>query len=663
MRQEGEGQLTPERLLEGLNPQQREAVAYTDGPLLVLAGAGSGKTRVLAHKVAYLVAAERALPQQILAVTFTNKAAKEMNSRISRLLGQDLKGMQVCTFHSYGLHFLYRNAKRLSRLGLSPSFVVFDRADCKNLVKRIVSEQNLDPERFEAGRVLESISHGKVNSDPKTMHPGDLEGQNLMLYEAYQKRLREQDAVDFDDLLLLPLHILSTDEEALESERARVRYCLVDEYQDVNRPQYLLLKRLVGPSGNIAVVGDPDQSIYQWRGADVSMILNFEHDFPKAKVVILSQNYRSTEMILGAANAVIRHNRNRKPKDLWTTRSGGESVRVLFAGDDEEEASFVASEIKKLRQRGYPYRETAVLYRVNALSRTYEKAFLERGIPYRVVRGVSFYERREVKDILAYMRLALNPFDEASLYRIGNVPVRGLGSRGLEALADWLSLHRELEPRSLWEGLAESGAELKGKAAAGAKTLALHMREILERSNNVGAVIDYVLDSVGYADYLRRHDPKDWEERLENVRELLSVAGSSGGLAEMLAEVALFTDMDLPDEGEDRVNLLTLHAAKGLEFPVVFLVGLEEGLCPHERSIEEASDVEEERRLCYVGMTRAKEMLYLSCANSRLLFGMRGHREPSRFLDEIPDEYKILDDRREEEGYVSYRPHRRRWGW
>ncbi len=657
-------------LLESLNPRQREAVSYLDGPLLVLAGAGSGKTRVLAHKIAYLVAKGASRPEDILAVTFTNKAANEMRTRVTDLLDDRAQRMQICTFHSFGLWFLIRNRELLPRLGLKGGITVFDRSDCRNLVKEVMEGCNMDTRQFEPSSMLDRISAAKNDCLPDATGEGDpplLEGMYGDVYNEYNRALRRQNAVDFDDLLLLPIRLLAEDEDLVQRERQRLSWILVDEYQDVNHPQYLLLKRLVGPERRIMVVGDPDQSIYGWRGADMGMILNFEKDFPPAKVVVLDQNYRSSGTILAAANALIGGNSKRRKKDLWTARPEGEPIHTLLAQTEFQEAEFLATEIERLRsQEGYRYGDMAVLYRINAMSRVYEQQFLERGVPYKIVRGTAFYDRKEVKDVLSYLRAALNPMDRASLTRIANVPARGLGKKGLEKIfAFFDSLPGDLAPEEYWKALGEDKKVLDGKAAQGGRSLARHMLALLSKENDLDELLFYILDAIGYEAVLRHDDPDGWEERMDNIRELRSVVPAGESLAEMLAEAALFTDLEKTDFGEKgTVNLLTLHAAKGLEFPVVFLVGLEEAVFPHFKSMESREEMEEERRLCYVGMTRAEERLSLSGARSRRLFGTTFRNGLSRFLWEIPDQYKQVDDRGEEaRDHAGSGSYRRRWGW
>lgn len=647
-------------ILAGLNERQAEAVVYCDGPELVLAGAGSGKTRVLTSKIAYLIGRMGVPPYRIVALTFTNKAAHEMSDRVKALVGDDLHGMQVSTFHSYGLRYLRRTPGALAALGLPHTFSVFDRGDSKSLIHRAARALGIESKAGSDAALLDRVSRAKASRDPLTLEPA-IDGQYRDLYELYERDLKTQGAIDFDDLMTLPLHVMLSDRDLLEQERGRVAWLLVDEYQDVNTPQYQLLRALSGDRGRIAVVGDPDQSIYGWRGADMSLILRFEHDFAGARVVILDQNYRSTGNILGAANAVISRNIDRYKKDLWTQSGNGERVHVLSARNDLDENKFIIDEIERLVGEGYRYGETAVLYRMNALSRGIEQAMLERGVPHRIVRGVSFYDRREVKDVISYLRLATNPRDRTSLERIANAPTRGLGKKGVETLSAALSLAAGT-PQEIWSELA-AHPPLKGKATAGAAELAKIMSDIL-RHDDIELAIGIILDS-GYREFLETEYQDDWPERIENVEEILSVVPEEGSIAEILAEIALFTDAEGEDK-EDAVNLLTLHAAKGLEFPVVFIIGLEENVFPSGRAIDSSEDVEEERRLCYVGMTRARERLYLSNASSRMLFGSFQKNLPSRFLDELPLGAIEREDQTGGIGYSGYvggGTNRRRWRW
>lgn len=649
--------------VDSLNPRQKEAVLYCDGPELVLAGAGSGKTRVLTTKIAYLIDEKGVKPWRILALTFTNKAAREMKARVESILGSDLKGMEVSTFHAYGLRFLHRYSNALVKRGYPRAFVIFDRGDTRNLLKKIMKRLDIDTRVLDVGGALELISRAKAEANPVTRQ-SKVEGRWTQLYETYQVELRAHGALDFDDLMILPLHILATDKEILQHERSRIDWVLVDEYQDVNWPQFLLIRLLVDESRQIMVVGDPDQSIYGWRGADMSMILNFENHFKGAKSVILDQNYRSTKHILEGANNVIKNNSDRPPKNLWTAAGEGELIYIYRARDDRAEADWIATKIETLRDEGYKYGEMAILYRMNALSRGLEQALLEKAIPYRVIRGMAFYERAEVKDTISMMRLAVNPRDEVSLTRVANIPLRGLGKKSVEVLARQLALTEGLESVAVWEEQSKTSAGLKNKAGVGVKELAKNMLEILSCTDDPKEAVRTILYGQGYKEYLQANYPEDWEEREENVLEILSLIPDDGDIAQVLSEIALITDQDDEDLESDRVNLLTLHAAKGLEYQVVFLAGVEEGIFPGSRAIEGDGDLSEERRLCYVGMTRARERLFISSSASRLLFGAIQRNQPSRFLKEIPSScIKKKDDTRGSGYHSDRRVNRRRWSW
>ena len=650
-------------LVDSLNPKQKEAVTYCDGHELVLAGAGSGKTRVLTTKIAYLISGQDVKPWRILALTFTNKAAKEMKSRVEKLLGDDLRGMEVATFHAYGLRFLHRYPEALESLGYSRNFVVFDRSDCRSIVKRALAELEIDAQRMDAGGALEMISRVKTEANPVTREPY-IDERWKPLYEKYQKTLLAQNALDFDDLMVLPLHILAKNQEAREKERSRLDWVLVDEYQDVNRPQYLLLRLLVDAGRRLMVVGDPDQSIYGWRGADMSMIMNFEKDFKGAKVVVLDQNYRSTGQILAGANGVIKNNSDRREKNLWTASERGCPIQVYRARTDQDEAAWLVKNIEKLRDDGYELGEMAILYRMNALSRGVEQALLERSIPYQVIRGLAFYERLEVKDVLSMLRLAVNPRDSLSLARAANVPPRGVGKKSVETLSAYIEKLDGTEPQQVWAEVAKSGGGLRGKAAEGAKKLAEEMLDIISLANDPQGAVNAILYNHGYEDYLKANYPEDYDEREGNVLEILSLIPDGGDIGEILTEIPLYTDQDSAASAGDGVNLLTLHAAKGLEFPIVFLIGLEEGVFPGARAVEGEGDMSEERRLCYVGMTRAKEKLFISGAASRLLYGGIQRNVTSRFIGEIPADCKEMkDDTQGGLYYVDHRADRRRWRW
>jgi len=653
-----------EELLKGLNDAQREAVCFTGAPQLVLAGAGSGKTRVLTTKIAWLINHENVMPWRILAVTFTNKAAREMGERVDKLLGGVRGGAQICTFHSFGLNMMFRNRELLEELGYNRNFVVYDRNDSLSVVKSIMKEFKIDTEKYSPAWALNRISDIKSSKNPAdyviTTHESFLRD----VYERYQAILIDQGGFDFDDLIAFPLELLRAHPDVLERERQRLSWVLVDEYQDVNGSQYELMRMMVGQSPNLMVVGDPDQSIYGWRGADYQTIMNFENDFPDAKVTLLEQNYRSTSTILEASNQLIRHNKNRRDKNLRAARLQEENERkvaIWFLRDEKAEAEHLTREIYLLTQH-YHYSDIAVLYRVNAISRVPEQALIEAEIPYRIVRGTSFYDRKEVKDVIAYMRLAVNPWDAVSLNRVGNLPVRGLGPKSLEKLSAWIHDNGKGTAADAWGAVQTRKGGLSGKAGDAAAHLAEHMLTILERQHNLQLVLTWILNGIGYEEQLRKDEPANWEERIENVRELLSVAPDGESLSDVLDQISLYTDMDTQNETLDAVNLSSLHAAKGLEFPVVFMVGMEEGMFPHNRSSDSIDELEEERRLCYVGMTRAEERLYMSGARRRRLFGSVIMQGFSRFMAELPDECTTIYEQEEESesyGYGGYRPYGR----
>lgn len=644
--------------LEGLNPKQAEAVAYCEGNLLILAGAGSGKTRVLTRKIAYLIREKGVLPSKILAVTFTNKAAAEMRQRVEGLLGSSHgAGMRICTFHSYGLNFLRRNEDTLVRMGYSTPVLVMDRSDQKKLIKRLLQEHNLDERKLDVSWLVELFSSIKEGGAV----PPYFKGEVQRLFDAYRDKTRSHGALDFDDLISLPLEILSSRQDILHRELSSIEWVLVDEYQDVNRSQHRLLKKLTSAGQRIVVVGDPDQSIYGWRGADVGMILNFEKDFHGAKVVVLEQNYRSTGNILEGANHVIARNSERPKKNLWTASGRGEKIRIFKARDDAQDAAHLVEWIHRLRLEGYSLGDMAVLYRINALSRTYEQRLMEAGIAYKVIRGLGFYERKEVKDVLALMRLAVQPRDRVSFERMANVPARGIGPKSLDTIWAHMEGVVSQDPLEVWNQVLRC-PPLKGRAREGLMDLAKGMLNILEVRHSAKEAIRYIVDDYGYGDYLKGEDPSSFEDRMENVRELLSVL-PDGTIDDVLSEVALFSDADVKSD-EDRVSLLTLHAAKGLEFPVVFLVGLEEGLFPNARCMEDRGLLEEERRLFYVGMTRAKERLFLSGASRRMIFGSVSVNDFSRFLSEVPKDCALVEDGTEEvQALVRSGSDRRRWRW
>jgi DNA helicase-2/ATP-dependent DNA helicase PcrA len=649
------------QFLETLNPEQREAVLHIDGPLLILAGAGSGKTRVITSRIAYLIGGGHAGPESVLAVTFTNKAAEEMRGRVEALLGSDCKRMWVSTFHSLCARFLRREAPAI---GLSRDFVIYDSSDQLSVVKQALKELQIDDGIVQPRAALSRISHAKNRMEgPDQMAAtaawNRRDEQLAKVYTCYQKALKESNALDFDDLLLKTVDLFEQSASVRENYGRRFRFVMVDEYQDTNRPQYLLIRRLAEIHRNLCVVGDPDQSIYKWRGADLRNILDFERDFPEAKTVKLERNYRSTQIILDAASAVIGQNRNRKDKRLWTDRKGGERI-LYFRGNDElEEADFITRTARKALADDVN-QVAAVLYRTNAQSRTIEDALMREGLAYKIVGGVRFYERKEIKDALAYMRLVINPHDDVSLRRVINVPARGIGKgvmdavEGISAVSarDLPLLTAGLTPtvsaNSLWarivHGLGEGS--FTGRATASLtvfRDLILTLTEIA-RTDTVSIAIGKTLDRSGYLQDLRDDRSEDAEGRIENLAELVSAAReyesrdqepTLGGFVDRLS---LLSDVDEEAGARDaRIWLMTLHSAKGLEFPTVILAGLEEGLFPHSRSSDDLEELEEERRLCYVGMTRARAQLVLTGAARRRVFGEYQASQPSRFIDEVPE--------------------------
>ena len=633
---------SPERYLADLNPAQREAVLATEGPLLVVAGAGSGKTRVLTYRVAHLLNAIGVKPNEILAITFTNKAAGEMRERLEDLLGPVARAIWILTFHAACGRILRREAPRL---GYRSNFTIYDQADQVRLTKQCLEELERDPKRFVPRGIHSQISAAKnqlVGPEEYAQRVASFYDQTVAeVYELYQRRLFASNAVDFDDLLMLTVRVLEHFPEARERWQKAFRYILVDEYQDTNHAQYRLLQLLAEKHRNVCAVGDPDQSIYAFRGADIRNILEFERDFGETKTVALEQNYRSTNTILEAANAVISHNRERKPKNLWSELGEGEAVRALEVEDEHAEARFVAAEIAARVEEGYGGSEIAVFYRTNAQSRVLEDVLVRQGVAYQVIGGPRFYERAEIKDVIAYLQVIDNPYDAVSLQRIANRPRRGIGDTTLSKL----QAHADAFGISLWETLAQ--AEDAGIAAAPlravqqfhgvlqslqAGALELEVPELLER----------VLDRSGYREALEAERTIESQGRLENLQELVGVAqeyqhtAEEPSLSGFLQEISLYSDQDALRGEQSLVTLMTLHNAKGLEFRAVFMIGMEEGIFPHSRSIEEQG-LEEERRLCYVGMTRAQERLTLTHASARSLYGSRSYNLPSRFLDELPE--------------------------
>ena len=633
----------PETYLADLNPAQREAVLTTEGPLLVIAGAGSGKTRVLTYRVAHLLAACGVKPNEILAITFTNKAAGEMKERVERTLGPIVRAIWIMTFHSACGRMLRSEAERL---GYRSNFTVYDQADQVRLVKACLEELERDPKRFVPRGIHSQISNAKnqlIGPDEYASRVASFYDQTVAdVYNLYQRRLFASNAVDFDDMLMLTVDVLQRFPEARARWAKAFRYVLVDEYQDTNHAQYVLLQLLAEEHQNLMAVGDPDQSIYAFRGADIRNIMEFERDFPETKVISLEQNYRSTNSILQAANYVISHNRERKEKNLWSDLGEGEPVRVVETEDEHSEARFVAVEIAARIEEGYSAREIAVVYRTNAQSRVLEDVLVRQGVAYQVIGGPRFYERAEIKDAIAYLQVIDNPFDAVSLMRIANRPRRGIGDTSIARLvtyADGLGI-------SLWEAMAH--VEAAGLAAASGRAVTQFrnvMETLMATANDatIATIVEAVLDRTGYLEALEAERTIEASGRIENLEELIGVAREYDAAAEepslsgFLQEISLYSDQDaLRDEDEGgQVTLMTLHNAKGLEFRAVFMIGMEEGIFPHARSIEENS-LEEERRLCYVGMTRAQERLVLTHAMRRNLFGRSEANLPSRFLDELP---------------------------
>jgi len=637
---------TPETYLADLNPAQREAVLHTEGPVLVVAGAGSGKTRVLTRRIAHLLGAVGVKPPEILAITFTNKAAAEMRERVGDLVGPPARAAWVMTFHSACGRILRREAQRL---GYRSNFTIYDQADQIRLVKRVLEELERDPKRFTPRGIHSQISNAKntlVGPEEYAERVASFYDQTVAeVYDLYQKRLFASNAVDFDDMLFLTVDVLERFPEARDKWQEAFRYVLVDEYQDTNHAQYRLLQLLAEKHRNVFAVGDPDQSIYAFRGADIRNVLEFEHDFAGAYTIALEQNYRSTQNILDAANGVIHHNRERKEKNLWSELGEGEPVRVVEVEDEHAEARYVAAEIALLVEEGFSGSEIAVFYRTNAQSRVLEDVLVRQGVAYQVIGGPRFYERAEVKDLVAYLQVLDNPYDAVSLLRIANKPRRGIGDSTLARLQTWAD-QREI---SLWEATAE--AEMAGVGAAPQKALKAFRATIESLMSaamelEVPELIEEVLLRSGYIQSLEAERTIEADGRIENLQELVSVAREwreqteteDKTLSSFLQEISLYSDQDAIRGDGSLVTLMTLHNAKGLEFRAVYLIGMEEGIFPHSRSIEEQG-IEEERRLCYVGMTRAKERLTLLHASSRMLYGGRSHNLPSRFLDEVPERH------------------------
>lgn len=633
-----------------LNPRQREATEATDGPLLILAGAGSGKTRVLTHRIAYLIGVKKAAPWSILAITFTNKAAREMQERVSKLVGPQGQDIWVSTFHSMCVRILRRD---IERIGYSSSFSILDSSDQLSVIRNCMKDLNLDTKKFEPRAVQAAMSAAKnelIGPAQFENKIGDyFDGVVAKVYRKYQERLKANNSLDFDDLIMKTIQLFKDEPQVLEFYQNKFQYIHVDEYQDTNRAQYMLCKMLAEKHHRICVVGDSDQSIYKWRGADISNILNFEADYPEATTILLEQNYRSTANILNAANEVIKNNPGRKAKNLWTDRGEGEKIRIYVADSEHEEGYFISGTIRKNHNAGKRYADHAILYRTNAQSRVIEEVLIKSDIPYQIVGGVKFYDRKEIKDLLAYLRLISNPDDDISFARVVNVPKRGIGDTTIERLGA-AAAARGVSMYAMIDGIGS--VDVTARAANA-------LREFKELIDNLTRMVDYLsvteltektLEMSEYRLELQRENTLESKARLENIEEFLSVTqdfekrNEDKSLVSFLTDLALIADIDSmndnPEEGNDAVVLMTMHSAKGLEFPIVFIAGLEENVFPHSRSASDPEELEEERRLAYVGITRAERELYLTCARMRTLFGRSAANAPSRFLQEIPDHYK-----------------------
>ncbi len=643
-------------LLEGLNDKQYEAVVNTEGPCLVIAGAGSGKTKVLTHKIAYLMGEKDVKPWDILAITFTNKAANEMKSRVESLVGDVAKDMWIGTFHSICVRIL---RKQIDRIGFDTSFVIFDTSDQKTLIKQIIKSQNLDDKLYTDRSVLYEISNAKNEMlEPEqymAKYKTDFRKEKIgEIYQIYQKRLKENNAIDFDDIINFTIKILLDNPDLLEYYSSKFKYVLVDEYQDTNKAQFTLVTLLAGKYGNITVVGDNDQGIYSFRGADITNILNFEKDFPGTRIIKLEQNYRCTQSILNAANEVIRNNETKYEKKLWTDNERGALPKV-FRGDNEyDEANYIVRQINTLKmEEYYKYSDFAVLYRMNSQSRSIEDILRREDIPYKIVGGLKFYERKEIKDIIAYLRLIHNTSDNLSLNRIINEPKRGVGKTSL----DKIEIIANENGISMYEVIKNADVYGLNRVFSNTREFINIIEELKCKKDDMklSDLIKDTLNQTGYTRALELENTVEAETRIQNLDEFLTVAiefedeSADPTLSEFLEGITLSSDLDNMEEAEEAVTLMTLHSAKGLEFPVVFLVGMEEGIFPGYKSIGEPKELEEERRLCYVGITRAKENLFLTCSKQRTIFGSTSCNSVSRFVKEIPsnmlDGYEKIEER------------------
>ena len=644
-----------QNLIEGLNDKQKEAVLATEGPCLVIAGAGSGKTKVLTHKIAYLLSEKNVKPWNILSITFTNKAANEMKQRVEKLVGEASQEMWLGTFHSICVRILRRF---IDRIGFDTTFLIFDSTDQRTLVKECIKSIGLDDKLFTDRSVLSEISNGKNDMlEPKAYqvkYNGDFRKEKIgEVYELYQKKLKENNALDFDDIINYTIKILTENPDVLEYYTEKFKYVLIDEYQDTNKAQFMLVSILASKYGNITVVGDNDQGIYSFRGADITNILNFEKDFPGSKIVKLEQNYRCTGNILKAANAVIKNNENKYDKKLWTENEEGKLPCIYKAEDEYDEASYIVKQINMLKMEEYlKLSDFVILYRMNSQSRAIEDIFRRENIPYKIIGGLKFYERKEIKDIIAYLRLIFNTSDNLSLKRIINEPKRGIGKTSLDNIQDI----SDKTGKSMYEIIKYAEQYELNRVKANSIQFVEVIEELRKQVNQIpiSELIKLTLNKTGYVKALENENTIEAESRIQNLEEFLTVAiefeeqMAENTLAEFLESISLTSDIDNMEESEDTVTLMTLHSAKGLEFPVVFLVGMEEGIFPGYKSIGEIKELEEERRLFYVGITRAMQYLYLTCAKRRTIFGSTSYNQMSRFLKEIPkdllDGYEEIDN-------------------
>lgn len=653
------------KIYDRLNEAQLEAVTHSEGPLLIMAGAGSGKTRVLTCRIAHLLE-QGVEPWRILAITFTNKAAAEMKERVAKLVGASAKRIWISTFHSFCAKFLRYEIESLS--GYKKNFVIYDSGDSQAVIKACLKELNLDDKQYVPNAIQSAISNAKnalqTAGEYAQLAGGFYEQKVAEIYTLYQQKLKENNALDFDDLLLLTVKLLDQNDAVREKYSEQFRYIMIDEYQDTNRAQYLLAQLLAQKHGNLCVVGDADQSIYAWRGADIRNILDFQSDYADAKVIKLEENYRSKRNILDAANAVIEHNSSRLPKLLKTRQEPGEKISCYLAGHERDEAQFIADTLLGQHTLYHiPYGDMAVLYRTNAQSRVIEEALMRAGIPYTMVGGLKFYDRKEIKDVLAYLKVLFNPADSLALLRIVNVPKRGLGNTSIERVTDYAAE----QGINLFDVISnpDQVPKLTSKAKHQFENLSTLLFDLMGKAATLKAddLIEQILDKSGYLAELEAEKTPQADARIENLKELLSVAKDFPELENFLEQVALVSDIDSADLEEDRAILMTLHAAKGLEFRVAVLAGLEEGIFPHARTLASDEEVEEERRICYVGITRAKEKLFLTYARNRTIFGRTQASAPSRFLDEIPKELLQIEESEQLlygswQSSSSYRPQR-----